>query len=759
MEGNYQMFSNVNNLNSTNIILAGKGMTGIEAQCVAVRESVNYFKNVVTPMNVGKNLECIHNDKSLIPADIIGMPKIPYKDPKVPAVPDYVLIATYNAAAPSHYKYRNLRCEICQENCNYRGVHLACCKAYVHYGCLHYTYRKAKCGLCPLCKWPIELGKNRLLDEIENVTITGNDKNARTTAVYKMLVDTRMVQDAEKLRRAYIEMERQLDFARFKGTLKSPDFFVHASYGMSYPTGTKCSLYLSEALKNGEPTGKISICKPTKKEAFLETVEYIINQLHKISKLCNGEDISQEDFNDIMGNVLYSISLKIEALQDHEKQRLFFVPMLIKFIIDKMIFYPVVKSLYGQGCYMVGFKWAGGGARKLFDFLGGELSDSNPTRYFWEWDIRRMDQAAKAAQIAMNYGLLIKAYNQRDENFVWLKKLAAWSIDNSASKICKWFGDETWRIVVGILFSGDYLTSYSTTITSYVAFLYYLIHLEEIVKHKNQLTYLEPLQKLIQNTTAKFFGDDGISGFDRSLQKIVYMSKSMLEKRTKIGLEAPDLSYPSFEEVLKVECGLELKLSDSEEYGYLYSVVNRQCDFVVKGPKILKRHFLRTVIRDEVTIVSFRPTSIWKVGNPVSVDHSPESQLVRLIGHMWDTHGNNRRQYEILCEIFESICHQHQIKDVDSKLTAMLNAVNDPDSPNYHAMKDFVGSVKKNFGIETSHMKDLKTLIAKPSQQYLSKIFNRYDKTFEEKFEIKSWDELQAEEGADPYWWGGAYIG
>lgn len=727
-------------------------VSGKIAQADAIHGVIKHIQDVITPVTTGRDLEYVYNNRSLVPTNV-PLPKVRYRYPDVPIPNKFVQLSAYAAAAPDRLPiYGGIECEICNRVRMWRGVIMKCCSKHAHYGCLHYVYQHAKNGLCPICRNPITLPRNRLIEEMADVTVTGCDMVSSTAAVFKMLVEPTMVGSPERLRRAYLLLDKKLKLYKYEGTVASPDFFDFSTYAMSYPTGAKCSLYFT-MVKDKKGRMVKRVMKPTKKEAFYESVMFILKALNEFKDKF-GADGTQADFNATMGMVVWMITLKVEALKESDKQRLYFIPMLIKFIVDKIVFSPGLKMLYNRSCYMVGFKWPGGGADHLFGKLKGEWGTRNLKRFFWEWDISRMDQAAKAFQISLNYAYLTKIYDRKNKNFKWLKYLAAWSIDNSASKLCKWFGDESWRIVVGILCSGEFLTSYSTTITSFIAFIVYVMVLIEHVEKLDEVNkYGELLDDLLENMTARFFGDDGIAGFNRGLAKIVYMSKSMIGQRKVMGLPEPDERYPSFEDVLKEYSGLTLKVAESAEYPVLWSRVNEFCDFTYKGPKILKRHFIPEVKDGLVRAVAFRPSSLWKAGTAVIENDFPGNHLIRFLGHIFDTFGNNERQYNMLSDMFDSVCNQYQIEDADNKILNLIDGAQHPDSVNYRQVASFVGSLKKMFGVDYTSENDIKQYITKPSLAFLRSKFNDPDYSYRPKPIMRDWYSLQEKERNDFYWW------
>jgi hypothetical protein len=500
--------------------------------------------------------------------------------------------------------------------------------------------------------------------------------------------------------------------------------------------------------------------KPSKRKAAPITTEYAKTYMKILySRYKKNDTITHQDVLDVLGDVYAKVSFKLEVLQDDEKQRIFFITSLLKFLIDKVLLCPIFNSLKDYKNFMIGFRWADGGAQHLSEFLlfGEE-------RIYFEWDLRRMDQNVKWGHIAYNLWLWYQDYDQQDPspmknepetqykqrkfNFLLTNLLLQWSTKNSSFTKTKWFSPNSWRIVIGILFSGEFLTSMSQTQTSLFAFVTWLMYIRELMeKFGAPEEHKRLIEALIRDPRFKFYGDDGIGSIPRILGKYLSLHST---SRT-FDLEH-DARYMKYSEFLVYFHGLELKVSETHEYESLETKVDKDCKITVRGPKILQRHFVRGV--DPVTkadlLVSFRETALWKVSNPATEVISWPLALMRIVGAMWDTHGNNHTQYAALVNMFRHLARIHNLDEaemgrqfrlkmeelygVDPKVTTFFDRICDK----------HIGNSKDTL--------EAKMFMFLPSIDHLKRVFNFYKTKFDPQYPriVKPWAYCRAKEMKAP---------
>jgi len=216
------------------------------------------------------------------------------------------------------------------------------------------------------------------------------------------------------------------------------------------------------------------------------------------------------------------------------------------------------------------------------------------------------------------------------------------------------------------MFSGEYFTSISQIMTSGAVFIAWLFCNRRLLKdvmakleNKTSQFYLQlvmvlmTLETFIDDFHAKFFGDDGIVAIPVVLMKLLFLGKKAREAS---GMPDPYPFAISFEDFLTFHCDMELKVTDSAEYQQLYTVVKND-EIVKPGPKILKRHFMYADIGElgdgKPTVVAWRPCQVWKAATPILEHMTFEHQMMRLVGMLWDTQGNNMRQYTMLRKMID----------------------------------------------------------------------------------------------------------
>ena len=735
--------------------------SGVDAQIEAIKIccSVFDYKKLDFAENVTNSLdqmECV-NIYSIHPINF--RTPIPFGFASDPMKYEFIIRSTCSAAAPPTVPdVKN--CYIClAHDIMSASDHKCACRGQeVHYGCFRMYEKVTHKKVCPMCGEVFEMPVNLLVDEIFQAEVTGADMESIALNVRKMdRKRTTYPGNPQDFFNANAQVIRTLEFG---GDLRfmSPDLTLRGTYDQRFPN-SKAGLKVNTKSKNSDLRFTRA---PTKKQVYEDACEQMWLELRAVYDTLKKQNLKPGELANLLSEHWYKIAFKVEALMREVagpgKQRSFFMPMACKFFLDKILMAPGVKFRYNKKWIMVGHKWHRGGARRLFDELRGTFPGQRPTHYFFEWDLSGMDQSVKALQIIMNMLMFTFDYEdgtiQNDQEvsfeFYVLRQLFYWSADNSAVHDTKWFGKYAWKRIVGILFSGEYMTSISNTMTSGVLFYAWLFCNRRLLKEfiakfptsplvSRYETYIYALEKYIKEIIAKFFGDDGIAAIPIILVRVLSLSDSI---RKTSGLPEKLSVCKTFEDFLRDDCDMALKVKESSEYAQLYTVVKND-EITLRGPKILKRHFMLARVCDELTVVAWRPCQLWKIALPTLQNMTLPHQILRLIGHLLDTQGNNIRQYTMVENCIRmTLARIPEYKDYESFMTNYM--LNEKSYNSESVRKEFEDKLMRLLGddVENYDFRDFITKI--PTIGYLQHFFNKPDLTFYEKPTYMSWYEMQA---------------
>jgi len=372
-----------------------------------------------------------------------------------------------------------------------------------------------------------------------------------------------------------------------------------------------------------------NMCKltqhPTKKESYPYVLLQFCNLARKVRRAIKHGIHPAIILNRVP--VVSSASVKLETKED-TSLRIFFNPSFMKFIFDKIFMLPPFHFMYNRGPVMVGFHWDRGGAYRFFRKMAKNVKF--PKRFYWEWDISRFDTSHKAIMLLTVCIFLLQFYD-KDKNYFNLEAFAKWSADSYAAKFVKWLGLDDWRLVIGVLFSGEYGTSMFNTLIAIMLFLSYKRYIFAVVKLIIAASLLfEYLTDIVYNV----YGDDGFASLPWQLRPFC----SLID-----NVKVDSIEILSFSNFIKQEFDIELKAAASETFDHILSTIDESTgEIKQRGPKILKRHFIMVKHRGKTQIASFKPLSscAYKLLKPAALT-SYHRQLVRCIGHLWDTQGTN----------------------------------------------------------------------------------------------------------------------
>jgi len=164
----------------------------------------------------------------------------------------------------------------------------------------------------------------------------------------------------------------------------------------------------------------------------------------------------------------------VKPAQMKKKTRVFFIMFLIRLLIDKISFGDIFPQFYGNGNIGIGHVWKDGGAERIARDIGAY----DKLLSFFETDIAKMDQSLHPWLLTLLFSLPLSLYNPDgdEEEYKMLRAFMTWSADETAVKMVKWTGMD-YRIVVGVMFSGLYGTSWGDSLYADVALrtLYYYV--------------------------------------------------------------------------------------------------------------------------------------------------------------------------------------------------------------------------------------------------------------------------------------------
>jgi len=654
---------------------------------------------------------------------------------KPPVVAQWHRQLKYFAVSPNGLVVDEVNsCLLCSVKVHYQIDRKCSCSdtKNIHYGCI-LQYVRTLGNQCPYCLQPISIPVAKLISECDNTYLTGCSFKNVHNAVSSMIVDEIALNLPGRFFSRFVQWNKSV-YGYGKVLIECPQWLSEDVFNMTMNGAAKAGLYFGpEGFDN----------KPSKRIAYQSTKEWLHLYVKDLYFIYSSKGtITDDDLLQVIGDSYAKLSFKIEVLQDPEKQRIFFITSLLKFLIDKVLLSPIFKSLYNFKNIMIGFRWADGGAQRLHDWLfkGGD-------RFYFEWDLRRMDQKVKWAHILFNlwtlyqdYGLPSKpdlsfnpneddSFNVRSFELLLTSLLTQWTARNSAFTKTKWFEPKSWRIVIGILFSGEFITSVSQTMTSIFAFVTWLFFIRELMELYPDVPDVvkEAIEIELRDLRAKMYGDDGICSLPNILAPYCSLHANSRDE-SDIDVDHDD-RFITFADFLTRFHGLEIKISESHEYSDLLTEVF--CDhseIVKRGPKILQRHF----IEDSGKIISFRPSRLWKLVVPSQETISWEMAVMRLVGHMWDTHGNNKHQILIIRNLVEKIIDIHSLDDSPSMQRQFKAKMEELYGVDPRVTRHFDALMEKHYGLTSAEEKasNVLKMFKLPTTALLRYEFNTFRNTF-----------------------------
>ncbi len=211
-----------------------------------------------------------------------------------------------------------------------------------------------------------------------------------------------------------------------------------------------------------------------KENAFPAVVQMIEDLLFKLHSKCKLSDFYKRKWFPLLTAKLGN---KVEILfpeADRSKNRIFFISSLMKMVLQKMMLSAPLNNTYGKHFVGIGHCWSKGGVHRVAKQL--HFSDfGNTPRSWFMGDFSALDQSLKAGILALLGIIWIFSVAKTNDPSKTVQErvfeqLTAWLADDTAITLVKWFEAE-WRLVFGILFSGEYITSIFDTFYVYLAVL------------------------------------------------------------------------------------------------------------------------------------------------------------------------------------------------------------------------------------------------------------------------------------------------
>jgi len=240
--------------------------------------------------------------------------------------------------------------------------------------------------------------------------------------------------------------------------------------------------------------------------------------------------------------------------------------------------------------------------------------------------------------------------------------------DRTASKFVKWLNEEDWRLVIGMIFSGELGTSFIGSWVATLAIICYIFHIEDALKKTGDSRYKcfhDEQAKALRVRTAmpsdrhpfvfKTYSDDGIAGVPHGPPG---PTGEGLWKGLLVLTGPTDCAGAlSFRDYLVNYFDLELKPGSFHHYDRFFVEVapNGEIKKGFEGPTILHRFFLKVVFEDDDgtkynTIGAFRPLheSAQRLYNSINPTVVPETLVAKVVGSMYDTQGMNPASFKMM---------------------------------------------------------------------------------------------------------------
>lgn len=350
------------------------------------------------------------------------------------------------------------------------------------------------------------------------------------------------------------------------------------------------------------------------------------------------------------------IAVKAEVREpgsDATKTRVFFIMCMIKLLIDKEVFTDAFLACKNKDMCSIGFSWSDGGAHRL-------ALEMNAWDSSWAWfcsDISKLDQRLHAWLLTFIFVSFLTYYAKTNnpENYDVLRAFACFSSDDAAATLVKWLGD-SYRVIVGVMFSGLFGTSIGDTVAVILAVK---VAIRQFVRKHGYKSGSIPEPKI------KIYGDNIFIGWRRDLLDLFVNSSS--------GFAGGFLGR-----FLQDVWGMPIKFDETSYHEKFFTEIvtvhdpdtgMRRVNVVYQGPKFLKRAFLEKRFGGLVWAMPFRPSSDYyfkSITTNQTYEHN-NLWVARWAGLMLDSMGTNVEAYDFLHFMMGRFLHDYRNDSGDSQ--------------------------------------------------------------------------------------------
>jgi hypothetical protein len=369
--------------------------------------------------------------------------------------------------------------------------------------------------------------------------------------------------------------------------------------------------------------------------------------------------------------------------RDPTKARLIFVVPYLSYLIDQWIYRSAIEKTYCVPPVGIGWSKSDGGCHFIFQHLAQykyrdderKVDDPNYETYEWfaiEGDFEKLDFSLVAALLTIVGMIPLFHYDTRSPDYATLRFFMEWSADVLASKFLHMMTDEE-RMVIGMMFSGSFLTSWGDTVYCWIGIELWAIYVKRcltklgLFKEAHHFSSIWPLPFWI-------YGDDHIGYLPSYLYPYV-VGKEWKDRR-------PNDKPNAFSDFLKRTVNLNLKMSDSAVYlgsNCLLTLVNRYGEVIKPGPKFLQRRMVygeadsdmleadADIIPKTIKCHRVTPDYYTRASNTVN-GCTWAHYVLKLRGLVVDTCGTNPEAYNFLKFVHDTVitAHPEVIDEIES---------------------------------------------------------------------------------------------
>jgi len=291
---------------------------------------------------------------------------------------------------------------------------------------------------------------------------------------------------------------------------------------------------------------------------------------------------------------------------------------------------------------------AHGGADKLAHEMHAWDAD-------WAWyttDISKLDQRLQPGLLTMIFAHLCFLYEDDGSvEYKMLKALIAYASDDIASTYIKWT-DAEYRLIIGVMFSGLYGTSWGDTI-------YVIIMLLLAFMNYTRDRVKRGLARPTTNPVVKVYGDNIFIGWKKE-----YLKEFVIPPA---GMPYLAGFLPTY---LDKVWGCPIKEDETGYYENFFSRITERYDsenrVVItldeKGPVFLKRYFIERKYLDARWAMPFRPSfdHYAKSITSASAEETMDVWVSRWMGLILDSMGTNTEVYNYFMYLFGRFIHDYR---------------------------------------------------------------------------------------------------